>query len=115
MAGKEFLWGFKERNPDFALTRKATSLIRTTGFDKNQVAQFYNILKLQQNLLIYIMPIKEETQLSIKTTKYCHRKKIQVVKLTSAEIETSLVFSMNATGHATVQFPNGKWRKMVPY
>jgi len=51
MAGKYFFFflAFKKRNPDLALrTPEATSLMRTTGFNKPQVDRFYDLLKLQE-------------------------------------------------------------------
>ena len=49
MAGKDFFLAFKKRNPDLALrTPEATSLMRTTGFNKPQVDRFYDLLKLQE-------------------------------------------------------------------
>jgi hypothetical protein len=69
---------FKKRNPDLVLrTHEATSLMRATGFNKPQVDQFYDLLLQVQEQFgfqashIYIMPMKQESQLSIKMIRYC--------------------------------------------
>lgn len=45
MAGKYFFCEFKKRNPGVVLrTPEATSLMRSTGFNKPQVDRFYDLL-----------------------------------------------------------------------
>ena len=108
IAGWDWLYGFRERNPDISLRQpEPTSSARARAFNKPQVATFFSIL--EDTIHKYNIPPErifnmDESALSTVQRPpkiFATKGRKQVGAITSAErgIHTTVVCCMNPIGH----------------
>lgn len=107
MAGKGWLHGFRQRNPQLSLRLpEATSLARAEAFNKPQVNKFFT--KLEQvieehkidNTMIFNMDESAMTTVQVPPKVFAQKGKKQVGAVTSAErgVHTTVVVCMSSGG-----------------
>lgn len=125
MAGKSWLRGFRQRNPEISLRLpEATSLARAEAFNKAQIEKYFTRLEnvVEQysigNMMIFNMDESALTTVQVPAKVFARKGKKQVGAVTSAErgIHTTVVACVSSGGTyvpPAIIFPRKKYNALL--